>query len=66
MFRADHFRRSLTAAIRRIRTFCGWQELVFAELARLFWHLAPALATQSEPLAELPVRWSGTKSTRRV
>ena len=23
MFRADHFRRSLTAAIRRIRTFCG-------------------------------------------
>ena len=42
------------------------QELAFVELARLFWHLAPALATQSEPLAELPVRWSGTKSTRRV
>ena len=41
------------------------QELVFAELARLFWHLAPALATQSDPLAELSVRWSGTKSTRR-
>jgi len=41
------------------------QELVFAELARLFWRLAPVLATQSEPLAELPVRWSGTKSTRR-
>jgi methionyl-tRNA formyltransferase len=41
------------------------QELVFAELARLFWRLAPVLATQSEPLAEFPVRWSGTKSTRR-
>jgi len=41
------------------------QELAFVELARLFWHLAPALATQSEPLAELPVRWCGTKSTRR-
>jgi methionyl-tRNA formyltransferase len=41
------------------------QELAFVELARLFWHLAPALATQSEPLAELPIKWSGTKSTRR-
>jgi methionyl-tRNA formyltransferase len=41
------------------------QELAFVELARLFWRLAPALATQSEPLAELPIRWSGTKSTRR-
>ena len=41
------------------------QELAFVELARLFWRLAPVLATQSEPLAELPIKWSGTKSTRR-
>jgi methionyl-tRNA formyltransferase len=41
------------------------QELAFVELARLFRRLAPALATQSKPLAEHPVRWSGTKSTRR-
>ena len=36
------------------------------ELARLFWSLAPALATQSEPLAALPIGWSGVKSTRRM
>jgi methionyl-tRNA formyltransferase len=41
------------------------QELAFVELARLFWSLAPALATQSEPLTEIPIAWSGTKSTRR-
>lgn len=39
--------------------------MAFVELARLFWRLAPALAAQSEPLAELPIKWSGTKSTRR-
>jgi len=42
------------------------QELAFSQLARLFWRLAPALATRREPLAELPIRWSGTKSTRRM
>lgn len=41
------------------------QELAFVELARLFWRLAPVLATQSEPLAELPVKWSDRRSTRR-
>jgi hypothetical protein len=39
--------------------------LAFVKLARLFWSLAPALATQSEPLTEIPIAWSGTKSTRR-
>lgn len=38
--------------------------LAFVRLARLFWRLAPALATQSEPLPVLPVAWSGCKSTR--
>jgi methionyl-tRNA formyltransferase len=41
------------------------QELAFVELARLFWSLAPLLATQGAPLAELPIAWSGVKSTRR-
>jgi methionyl-tRNA formyltransferase len=37
-------------------------------LAQQFWRLAPALAlaTQSAPLAELAVKWCGTKSTRRM
>ncbi len=42
------------------------QELAFVQLAKMFWRLAPALAAQSEPLAELPVGWTGTKSTRRL
>ncbi len=42
------------------------QELAFAELARIFWRLAPVLAAQSEPLAELPIKWTGAKSTRRT
>ena len=42
------------------------QEMAFVELARLFWALAPVLAAQSEPLAALPVEWSGAKSTRRM
>ncbi len=42
------------------------QELAFVQLARLFWRLAPKLAAQREPLAELPVKWSGIKSTRRM
>ena len=42
------------------------QEMAFVELARLFWRLAPVLATQREPLAELPIEWSGAKSTSRM
>ncbi|MGH6683386.1 MAG: formyltransferase family protein [Pseudolabrys sp.] len=42
------------------------QELAFVELAKLFWSLAPMLANQREPLTELPIEWSGTKSTRRM
>jgi methionyl-tRNA formyltransferase len=43
---------------------CGLEGLAYAHLARLFWHLAKALATQIEPLPELPVRWSGQKNSR--
>jgi methionyl-tRNA formyltransferase len=44
----------------------GLQEMAFVQLARLFWRLAPKLAEQCEPLAELPVKWTGTKSTRAM
>jgi methionyl-tRNA formyltransferase len=39
--------------------------MAYARLAYLFWNLAKRLATSGEPLPELQVRWSGTKSTRR-
>ena len=38
--------------------------MAYARLSYLFWTLAKPLATCSEPLPELPLRWSGTKSTR--
>jgi methionyl-tRNA formyltransferase len=41
------------------------EALAYAHLARLFWRLAKNLATQIEPLTELPIRWSGQKSSRR-
>jgi methionyl-tRNA formyltransferase len=40
--------------------------LAYAQLARLFWRLAKSLATQIEPLPELPIQWSGQKSSRRL
>jgi hypothetical protein len=42
------------------------EELAYLHLARLLWKLALALATQSEPLMELALRWSGRKTTRRM
>ena len=42
------------------------QELAFVELARLFWALAPELATQSEPLAALPMKWTASKARGRM
>ncbi len=39
--------------------------MAYARLAYLFWSLAKPLATCSEPLPQLPLRWSGTKTTRR-
>jgi methionyl-tRNA formyltransferase len=40
------------------------QRLAYSSLARLFWRQAKNLATQLEPLAELPIRWSGKKTSR--
>ena len=39
--------------------------MAYARLSHLFWSLAKPLATRSEQLPELPLRWSGTKSRRR-
>jgi methionyl-tRNA formyltransferase len=39
--------------------------MTYARLSYLFWSLAQPLACCSEPLGQLPVRWSGTKTTRR-
>ncbi|HXZ22349.1 MAG TPA: formyltransferase family protein [Pseudolabrys sp.] len=42
------------------------EALAFGQLARLFWQMAKTLATQTEPIQALPIRWSGRKSTRRL
>jgi methionyl-tRNA formyltransferase len=39
--------------------------MTYARLSYLFWSLAQPLACCSEPLGQLPVRWRGTKTTRR-
>jgi methionyl-tRNA formyltransferase len=39
--------------------------MAYARLSYLFWTLAKPLATRSEPLPHIHVKWSGTKSTRR-
>ena len=38
-------------------------ELAYTHMARLFWRLANDLATRAEPLPELPIQWSGQKSS---
>ncbi len=43
----------------------GLEGMAYARLSLLFWNLAKPLAGRSEWLPELPVRWSGTKTTRR-
>ena len=46
-------------------TLPGLEVQAFCQLVRLYGHLAEPLAMQSEPLPELPVNWSGKKSSRR-
>ena len=43
----------------------GLEAIAFSQLARLFWRMAKTLAMQSEPVPELPIQWSGRRSTRR-
>jgi methionyl-tRNA formyltransferase len=44
----------------------GLEGLAYAHLAQLFWRLAKALATESEPLPEQPLRWGPKKNSRRA
>jgi methionyl-tRNA formyltransferase len=39
--------------------------MAYARLSYLFWSLAKSLATSGERLPQMPVRWSGKKTTRR-
>jgi methionyl-tRNA formyltransferase len=41
------------------------QEMAFTQLAKLFWRLAPELVKRA-PLPELPLRWTGIKSTKAM
>jgi methionyl-tRNA formyltransferase len=43
----------------------GLEGMAFARLSYLFWTLARQLATCSNPLPRLPLRWTGRKTTRR-
>jgi len=52
-------------AIPKGTSVVGLEELAYARLARMFWQLADALATQAERLKPLPIRWSQRKNTRR-
>ncbi|MGN6573297.1 MAG: formyltransferase family protein [Pseudolabrys sp.] len=42
------------------------ERLTFMRCARLIWRLAPALARDPTPLQELPLRWSGRRSTKAM
>jgi methionyl-tRNA formyltransferase len=44
----------------------GLEELSYARLVQLFRRLAQLLATQIEPLSELPISWGGQKTSRRL
>lgn len=42
------------------------EKLTFIQCAKLIWRLAPALARDSNALPELPVRWTGRRSTKAM
>lgn len=42
------------------------EKMAFVALARLFWGLAPQLATQGAPLPEMPMQWRGRRTTRKT
>lgn len=54
-----------TFAIPADITVSGLQGLAYANLAKLFWALAPRLATQGEPLPQQPISWGPAKTSRR-
>jgi methionyl-tRNA formyltransferase len=44
----------------------GLEQIAYVRLAHLFWRMSRDLACDSSPLAELPIAWSGLKSTKRM
>ena len=42
------------------------EQIAYIRLGHLFWRKARELACNSEPLPQLPIAWSGIKSTRRM
>lgn len=44
----------------------GLEQMAYVRLAYLFWRMSRDIAGEASPLAALPVRWSGIKSTKRM
>jgi methionyl-tRNA formyltransferase len=44
----------------------GLEQMAFVRLAYLFWRMSRDIACEAAPLEELPIRWSGIKSTKRM
>jgi len=44
----------------------GLEQIAYVRLAHLFWRMSRDLACDPSPLAELPIAWCGTKSTRQM
>jgi methionyl-tRNA formyltransferase len=44
----------------------GLEQLAYVRVARLFWRMARDIACEAAPLPELPIRWSGRRSTKRM
>ena len=44
----------------------GLEQLAYVRVARLFWRMAHDIACEAAPLPELPICWSGRRSTRQM
>jgi methionyl-tRNA formyltransferase len=44
----------------------GLEQMAYVRLAYLFWRMSREIACEASPLAVLPIRWSGSKSTKRM
>ncbi|HEY6833118.1 MAG TPA: formyltransferase family protein [Pseudolabrys sp.] len=44
----------------------GLEQMTYVRMAYLFWRLARKLATQTEPLQTLPIKWGERRSTKRL
>lgn len=44
----------------------GLEQIAYVRLAHLFWRMSRELACTPSPLAELPIAWSGIRSTRQM